>query len=158
MSDETPSVEEIKERLKVEEIPVEEEVTKKEGQRVDVAAELKSLGRQFAETLETAWNSEERQRVEVQVREGIKSFVNEVDNVIKEIKESPAAGRVKEEATEVKSRVEAGELGRKTRGGIVQGLRWLSEELDKLAEQFTPAEKSPADSEANVVILEEETQ
>lgn len=158
MSDETPSVEEIKERLKVEEIPVEEEVTKEEARRVDIAAELKSLGRQFAETLETAWQSEERQRVETQVREGIKSFADEVDKVIGEIKESPAAGRVKEEATEVRSRVESGELSRKARVGIVQGLRWLSEEMERLAEQFTPAEKPPADTDAEVVILEEETQ
>lgn len=158
MSDETPSVEEIKARLKVEEIPVEEEVTKEQARRIDIAAELKSLGRQFAETLETAWQSEERQRVEAQVREGMKSFANEVDNVIREIKESPAAGRVKEEATGVKSRVETGEVSRKARAGIVQGLRWLSEELDKLAEQFTPAEKSPAGTDADVVILEEENQ
>lgn len=158
MSEETPSVEEIKERLKVEEIPVEEEVTKAEAQRMDIAAELKSLGRQFAETLETAWHSEERQRVEVQVREGIRSFANEVDNVIREIKESPAAGRVKEEAAEVRNRVESGDLGRKARVGIVQGLRWLSEELDRLAEQFTPAEKSPSDIEADVVIVEEENE
>ncbi|HEX6385425.1 MAG TPA: hypothetical protein VF177_12200 [Anaerolineae bacterium] len=158
MSEETPSVEEIKERLKVEEITVEEEVTKEEAQRMDVAAELKALGRQFAETLETAWHSEERQRVEAQVREGMKSFADEVDKVIREIRTSPVAGRVKEEATEVKGRVESGDLGRKTRSGIVQGLRWLSEELDKLAEQFTPGEKSPAEEEADVVIIEEENE
>ncbi len=51
MSDETPSVEEIKERLKIE---VEEETVVK-GDSVDIADELKNLGRQFAETLQTAW-------------------------------------------------------------------------------------------------------
>jgi hypothetical protein len=29
---------------------------------------------------------------------------------------------------------------RKARTGIVQGLQWLSEELGKLADQFTPAQ------------------
>lgn len=143
MSDEqVPSVEEIKERLKVE-IPVEEEPAKAETSRRDYTGELKELGRQFADTVQTAWNSEERARVENEVREGVKSFVNEVDKAIREAKESQAAAKIKEEAAEVKTKIESGKLGQKTRGGLVQGLQWLSEELGKLAEQFTPAEKSP---------------
>ncbi|MFQ5578649.1 MAG: hypothetical protein ACE5G8_16860 [Anaerolineae bacterium] len=144
MSDEqTPSVEEIKERLKVD-IPVEEEPVKAETKR-DITGELKELGRQFADTVQSAWNSEERQHVEGEIREGVKSFVNEVDKAIREAKESQAAARVKEEAAEIKSKIETGEFGRKTRSGLVQGLQWLSEELGKLAEQFAPAEKAPED-------------
>ena len=30
---------------------------------------------------------------------------------------------------------------------MMQGLKWLSVELDKLADRFTPAEKSPEDIE-----------
>jgi predicted NAD-dependent protein-ADP-ribosyltransferase YbiA (DUF1768 family) len=151
MGDEqTPSVEEIKSRLKAE-IPVEEETTKATGQ-ADVAAELKRLGRQFAETLQTAWNSEERLRMEHEVRQGIRSFAGEVDKVIQEARKSQAADRVKEEAAQVKERVEAAELGRKARAGVAQGLQWLSEELGRLAEQFTPpaeaAEKTDSEEVA----------
>lgn len=146
MSEETPSVEEIKDRLKVE-IPVEEEVTKAEAQDVDVVEELKGLGRQMAETLQSAWNSEERQKFESEVREGMKSFAGEVDKMLREVKESDVAGKVKEEAAEVKTRVETAELGQKTRGTFVQGLQWLSEELGKLAESFNPPEKSPEAAE-----------
>ena len=50
-------------------------------------------------------------------------------------------------------RVESGDVGRRAQEGMVSGLRWLSTELDKLANQFTstepteppPAEKSPAE-------------
>ena len=135
-NEETPSVEEIKERLKVE-IPVEEEVSK-EDVKTDIAKELKDVGRQFAETLQTAWNSEERQRVEAEVREGMKSFAKEVDKVIREVKESQMAEKVKDEAVEIKDKLESGKIGQKTRSGVVQGLHWLSEELGKLADQFTP--------------------
>ena len=139
MSDEMPSVEELKERLKVE-VPVEEEPVK-ESPQTDVADELKRLGRQFAETLQTAWNSEERIRIENEVREGVKSFVGEVDRVFQEAKDSPAAGKVREEASEIKDRVEASDIGNKARSGFVQGLQWMSEELGKLATKFTPPEK-----------------
>lgn len=142
---ETPSVEEIKARLKVE-IPVEEEAPKKGAG--DVTEELKMLGRQFAETLQSAWNSEERHRVESQVREGMKSFAGEIDKVIREVKESPAAAKVKEEAEQLKARTESAEFSHKARKGVSQGLQWLSEELGKLADQFTAAEKSPDGSGA----------
>jgi hypothetical protein len=146
-NDETPSVEEIKERLKVE-IPIEEEATK-EKPAVDVAAEFKDLGRQLAETLKSAWNSQERQRFEKELREGVKSFADEVERVIREAKDSPAVEKVKEEAVDVKSRVESSDIGRKTRHGLAQGLQWLSEELEKLATQFTPPEKEAADATAS---------
>ncbi|MCI0395654.1 MAG: hypothetical protein L0332_27130 [Chloroflexi bacterium] len=146
MSDEeVPSVEEIKSRLG-DEIPVEEEPTeasKANKGESEVAAELRNLGRQFAETLRTAWNSQERQKFESEVREGVKSFADEVDKVIRELRESPAAQKAKEEATTLKTKVEAAEVGQKARTGLVQGLNWLSEELGKLANQFTPPEKEP---------------
>lgn len=146
MSDEqVPSVEEIKERLKVE-IPVEEDEPAKAETRRDFGEELKNLGKQFADTVQAAWNSQERHRVEGEVREGVKSFVDEVDKAIKEAKESKAAARVKEEATEIRTKVETGDMSKKAREGLVQGLQWLSEELGKLAEQFTPVEKSPQDT------------
>lgn len=148
MSDEqTPSAEEIKERLKVEEIEVEEEVTKEKAQ-ADIAAELKSLGQQFAETLRTAWYSQERHEVEAEIREGMQSFAGEVDKLIREAQKSQAADRAKAEAAEIKGRVESSDIGNRARVGVVQGLQWLSEELGKLAEQFTPAEKASTDVEA----------
>ncbi len=146
-NEQQPDVDELKNRLRSE-IPVEEEVAglKDEEKTTDIAAELQSLGRQVAETIQRGWNSEERQRVEKEVRVGVKSFVDEVDKVIREARESQAAARLKEEASEAKSRVEQSDLGRKARGGFVQGLRWLSEELGKLANQFSPADADDDDN------------
>ena len=149
MSDEqVPDVKEIKERLKVE-IPVEEEVSKADIKSIDVAAELKDLGRQFADTLQTAWNSQERQRIEAEIREGVKSFADEVDKAIREAKESPTAARVREEAGQVVNKVETTDVGRRVRSGLVQGLQWLSEELGRLADQFTPSESTSTEPESS---------
>lgn len=149
--DTTPSVEEIKERLKVE-IPVDEDPAVKPDaqpeETADIVAELRDLGQQFAATLQTAWNSEERQRIETEVRDGFKSFVDEVDKMIGEVRSSDAATKVKTEASNVANRVESSDLGRKAQDSVVQGLHWLSSELGKLADRFTPVEKEPT-SEAN---------
>lgn len=143
----TPSVEEIKARLKVE-VPVEEEeVTKAEAQNPDLADELRDFGKQFADTIRTAWNSAERQRLETELRDGMRSFADEVDKAIQEIKKSPAADRVKTEATQVREKVQTSDVGNKARTGVAQGLQVLSEQLAKLAERFTPVEKPVADAE-----------
>ena len=142
-----PDIEEIKEQI---EIPVEEDdieglkAEEKSG-GPDIGEEFKNLGRQFAETIEAFWTSEERVRVETELREGVHSFVDEVDKVIREAKSSATAEKVKGEAAEAKARVEGTDLGMKARVGIVQGLTWLSEEFGKLAEQFNAAEKAPED-------------
>lgn len=138
------------------EIPVEEDVdklkqeekAKQAGQEADVVAEMKKLGQQFAATLQTAWDSEERKQIESDVRAGLRSFVDEVDKVIREAKQSPAADRVKHEAAEVKDKVEGSEWTYKAREGVVQGLHWLSVELDRLANQFTVPEKQPEEPQA----------
>lgn len=143
--DETPNIDELKEQEKVE-ITIEEEdvAAKKEEVKADVSDALRDLGRQFAETIQTAWNSQERREFESEVREGVERFADEVQKVFREAKDSPAVKKVKEEASDAKEKVEQKDIGRKARGSVVDGLQWLSQELARLAEQFSP----PAEGEA----------
>lgn len=137
-----PTIEELKAEERVE-IPVEEvEEQKERAQHPDVSDALRDLGRQFAETLQAAWNSQERKEFEQEVQEGVRRFADEVNRVFKEAKESPTTQKVKDEAKEVRVKVESGEIGRKARSGLVEGLQWMSQELARLAEQFSPPEKS----------------
>lgn len=145
MSEDSTNVDQLKaeERLKVE-VPVEEEVMKvdvSEKGSVDVTAELRNLGRQMVDTLQTAWNSDERQRFEKEVREGMHSFANEIDKAIQEVRESEATGKVRDEASQVASKVQSSEAGHKAREGLAKSLQWLSEELGTLSAKFTPPEK-----------------
>ena len=152
-----PSVEDLKagEKEKVERIIIEEEDLDPKGgkQGHDVAAEFQKLGHQLGETLQTAWESEERKRIEIEVREGVQSFVAEIDRVLQGVKAKEATSKLREDAVGAKSKVEESELGQKARDGIVEGLRWLSVGLNELAVKFTtpeksadaPAEKSPSD-------------
>jgi hypothetical protein len=145
MSEDNPPVEQLKaeERLKIE-VPVEEEVMRVEASEtgpVDVTAELRKLGRQLAETLETAWNSDERQRFEKEVREGMRSFANEIDKAIQEVRANETTAKVKSEAAQVADKVQTSEAGQKARVGFAKSLQWLSEELGNLATKFTPPEK-----------------
>ena len=148
MSEESPSVDEIKARLKIE-IPVEDETTMKVDveEKANVSHELRDLGRKFAETMQTAWNSEEKQRAEKEIREGLRSFAAEVDRVFEEIKNSQTVDKVRNETVTMREKVQSSDVSYKARSGFVQGLRWLSEELGNLATKFTPTE-TPTDEPA----------
>ncbi|MBE2221184.1 MAG: hypothetical protein IAF02_06570 [Anaerolineae bacterium] len=140
-----PSVEDLKadEKEKVERLVIEEEdLDPKEGKPGhDVAAEFQKLGQQLGETLQSAWGSEERKRIEQEVREGVRSFVAEVDKVLQDVRTSESTSKLREDAAGAKAKVEESELGQKAREGIVEGLRWLSEGLNELAIKFGPSEK-----------------
>ncbi|MDX1663115.1 MAG: hypothetical protein R3272_04930 [Candidatus Promineifilaceae bacterium] len=169
MSDDMPDITEIKteEAQRVEIVIEEDEIAEeKTTPEADVSEALRDLGRQFAETIRSAWHSQERREMETEVREGIEHFAEEVNRVFREARESPAAKKVREEADDVRSKVERGEVSRKARMSLVDGLNWLSREMAKLAEQFDAAEeaaatapvaeKQPEDIEIEITIDETE--
>lgn len=159
MNDENmPDVDEIKARLREEEaamggdsIPVTEDVEAmkedEKGQTGNVTDALRNLGQQIAQTVHTAWDSEERKELERELREGMQQFAAEMDKAFNEAKSSPAGQRAQEEAAELKESIEKGELAPKIQNSLVQGLHWLSDELGKLANQFTAPGKGPAGDE-----------
>ncbi len=127
------------EPIKIEIEDLEAEPVKAETQAVDLAEELRRLGRQVGETVQTTWNSADRQRLESEIREGFKNFVEEMGKIIDEVKTSPAAQRVREEA----SRVETGEITGKAKTGLAQSLQWLSRELARLSDKLNAREAEP---------------
>lgn len=149
--EQNPTVDELKadEKEKVERIVIEEDELDPENgkQHYDVAAEFRHLGQQLGETLQSAWESDERKRIEQEVREGVHSFVTEIDKVLQDVRTSETTSKLREDAAGAKAKVDESELGQKAREGIVEGLRWLSEGLNELAVKFTPPEK-PADESA----------
>jgi hypothetical protein len=103
-----------------------------------VEEELRNLGRQFADVLQAAWASEERRKVETEVREGMKRFSEEMMRVFERTRETTAGARVRTKFGEARERAAESEAARRTRETVAQGLHRLSEELARLAERFTP--------------------
>ncbi|MGB1250691.1 MAG: hypothetical protein ACPG8W_08785 [Candidatus Promineifilaceae bacterium] len=148
-----PNVDEIKDRLKID-IPIEDEddagTESAEGTdsaENDILDELNKMGQQFADALQSAWNSEERARFETEIKEGVRIFADEVEKAIQGVKDGNTGQKLREDAEEMRQKMNAEEVGEKARTSFVSGLRWLSTEMGKLADQFTPEpkEKSPED-------------
>ena len=148
-----PSIDDLKGEEKAGyQIPIDEAEGTAGEATSEITAALRDFGRQFADTIQAAWNSKERREFEEEVREGLNQFAGEVRKAFHEIKESGAAQKVKEEASEAKERVERADLAQKAQAGLVEGLQKLSQELARLADQFNPAEKSPADVQDDEVL------
>lgn len=95
------------------------------GERPDVIAELKRLGRQLGETLDAAWGSAERKRAEEDLKAGARAFAEEFERALGQARGARPA-----------------EVASKARRSMVDGLRWMSAELEGLADRFTPAEEA----------------
>ena len=93
------------------------------GVEPEVIAELKRLGKQVGETLDAAWRSAERKRVQEELRAGARAFVDECERALNR------AGTAR-----------PADVASKARRSAVDALRWMSAEMESLAERFTPGE------------------
>lgn len=120
----------------------EEDVAKAEKETINLSDEFRQFGEKFAETVQSAWNSEQRQKVETEFRDGMKKFADELHKVFDQINETGAAQKVREEA----QKLDSSDIANNMKGGLSQGLRWLSTELGKISDMLdTPP--APADAE-----------
>jgi hypothetical protein len=95
------------------------------GEEPEVIAELKRLGKQVGETLDAAWRSAERKRVQKELEAGARAFVDECERALNRAGSARPA-----------------DAASKARRSAVDALRWMSAELESLADRFTPAESS----------------
>ena len=114
---------------------------------VNIADEFAALGKKFAEAMETAWNSEERYKIEHEVRDGLRRFADEVDGAVKKVRESDVSSKMNEGVQNVAADIKSGDVGKNIRTGLVKALRGMSEALDKMAQGFTPVEGEPVKEE-----------
>lgn len=105
-----------------------------------IEEELRALGKRFADVVQAAWASEERRRVETELRDGFKRFSEEVERLYERTRESPAGERVRTKFGEARGRAADSDAAKRSRETFAHGLRRLSEELARLADRFTPAE------------------
>ncbi|HEC23172.1 MAG TPA: hypothetical protein ENI95_09665 [Chloroflexi bacterium] len=113
---------------------------KPQEETIDVAAEFAELGRKFRDAINAAWNSEERLRIQQEIKEGLERFSEEVDEAIKSLRESEISAKVEESVKRVREDLESGKVADEVRRGLVTALRGLSDALDKMASSFTPPE------------------
>jgi hypothetical protein len=120
--------------------------------------ELTSLGQSFVEVVRVAWNSEQRRRLEQDLKTGLNSVAANLEDGFKKVSEDPRSKEFVEQAEDVAEsvgeKVRKSEVAQEIGAGLLKGLRALGAQLDKLTTELqakdvpggsNPSAKPPQD-------------
>jgi hypothetical protein len=99
--------------------------------------ELNRLGSKFAEVVQTAWESEERKRLEQDVKAGVVSLMTGLERGLRKLSETDQAKEILHKAEDVADslgeRIRTSPASHELASGLAKGLRIVAEQIDKLA-------------------------
>jgi uncharacterized protein YukE len=107
----------------------------------DLAAEFAELGRAMRNALDAAWNSQERQRFQSEIRSGLNKLADEMESAAQNIRQSDVGQQVEERTKQVRDDIQSGKVSDDVRKAVTQALRATRDAIDHMADSFTPAEK-----------------
>ncbi len=118
-----------------------------------IVQEFSLFGKQVAEAIRAAWESEDRKKLQAELAEGLQRFETEVNQALDKAGQSDAAKQLREQADKVVADVKESKVTEDARKGVIAGLEVLNRELgklvDKLESKTVPAaEAEPAESAA----------
>ena len=99
----------------------------------DLASEFRRLGKNLKETLQAAWDSEERRRLEKEIEAGLTEAAAALRGAAKDLSASPAGQHLRDELQDLGQRVRTGELETKVRQDVLRGLQAINAELERAA-------------------------
>lgn len=98
--------------------------------------ELTELADKFADVVRSAWNSEQRKQIENDVRSGLVTMTASLEEGFKQVATSNEAKDLQTKATEVGKNVTSSKFFADLSGALTTGLRSLSVQLDKVAQDL----------------------
>jgi hypothetical protein len=111
----------------------------------DVSAEFRKLGENLRDVVKQAWDSEERQRLQMELQKGLMLLTANVKDLTENFAASDTGQRVKSEVDGLRTRVAQSEVEKHVRTNIVSALRVLNTELEKAAHKSAAADAPPTE-------------
>lgn len=112
----------------------------------DLMDELSRVSGQFVDLVRTAWHSEQRHQIEAEVKHGINSIASGLEEGFRKVGESEqtreSVDKARQAAESATERVRESSTGQELAAGLLKGLRMVSRQLDKLADELEPAAPS----------------
>jgi hypothetical protein len=111
-----------------------------------ISGELGKLGKQVADAIDRAWESEDRKKLQLEIAKGLETFGEQVSDAMRKASESEAAKEIREQTDKVVSQVRESDVSGEVRKGLISGLEVLNRELGKLVERLEVPPKSTSDT------------
>lgn len=115
--------------------------TKSEGE--DIGEQLNELGKNLRDALRTAWESDERRKLQQEIEAGLVNLRESVNEAVQDFSTSPTGQTLKEDVKDLHERWRTGEVGTKVRTEIADALRTVNIELQKTARKNQPPPSDP---------------
>ena len=117
-----------------------------------ITEELGKLGKQMADAIKAAWESDDRKKLQAEILDGLQKFGDEVTVALDKAGKSETAKDLRVKAEKVAVDARATGVVEDVRKGIISGLDVLNVELSKLVEKLEPkatsSDEAPPQPEA----------
>ena len=115
----------------------------------NIADELRDLGDNLKNMLQTAWESEEAQKIKDEISSGLEEINKAANEAVEDISSGKTGQRIRDEAAAVRERVKTGEMKDQLRSDILKVLKVINSEIeDTLNSWKGPEEETSDDPEA----------
>ena len=99
----------------------------------DVSRELHNLRQNLKEIYQSAWESEERYKLQQDIEAGFEDFASSINKAVDEFKRSPTGQQLKSDVEDFSKRVKEVEVEEKARDELAAVLRRINSELEKVS-------------------------
>ena len=114
----------------------------------DIAEELRVLGKNLKGALESAWESEERKKLQDEIRAGLTDLGVSLNEAADDFRRSDAGQQLKADVADFRRRVYTGEVQTKVHDELINALRLANTALSKLSTKQSGA-KDQSGSESD---------
>jgi hypothetical protein len=99
----------------------------------DLRSELSNLGGNLRRVIHSAWESDERKRIEDEIGSGLEDLIAALRGASDDFRRSPTGQRLQAEVEGLHARVRESEVPAKARAELIAALRRMNAELERLA-------------------------
>ena len=107
-------------------------------QNDNIGEQLNELGKNLRAALQTAWESEERRKLQQEIEDGLANLGASLSQASKDFSNSPTGKTIKEDVEDLHERWRTGEVGSKVRSEVAEALRKVNDELQKATRKNPP--------------------
>lgn len=104
----------------------------------DIGEQLNELGKNLRESLRTAWESDDRRKLQQEIEFGLTNLRDSLNQAASDFTNSQAGQNLKEDVNDLHERWQTGEVGSKVRSEIADALRTVNKELQKTYQKSQP--------------------
>lgn len=120
--------------------------------RDDLMRQFQELGQRLAETARAAWQSEQRQDLQQDIKDGLRTVRDQLNDAVEGARSSARtqgmADTVKEQVNKASETVRSGDFLDELRGGLATGLRELNEQLRRFTDRLEQRDGDTSDAAA----------